>query len=70
MSHITIITYHIKRKLALQCENWKQQQKLISVSLFKQQGNGDFEVISCLFFGRYGRLYTLPTYNFVKIIMI
>ena len=26
---ITIITYHIKRKLALLCGNWKLQQRVI-----------------------------------------
>ena len=39
----------------------------VYVSLLKQQGNSDFEFISVSFSGRYGRLYTLPTYNFIKI---
>ena len=29
MCHVTIITYHIKRKLALLCGNWKLQQRVI-----------------------------------------
>ena len=40
----------------------------IYVSLLKQQGNSDFEFISVSFTSRYGRLYTLPTYSFVKIV--
>ena len=29
MCHVTIFTYHIKRKLALLCGNWILQQRLI-----------------------------------------
>ena len=29
MYHVTIITYHIIQKLALLCENWKLQQRVI-----------------------------------------
>ena len=51
MYHVTIITYHIKRKLALLCGNWKLQQRVIFVyvSLLKQQGISDFKFISVSF---------------------
>ena len=50
MCHFTIIIYHIKRKFALLCGNWKLQQRVIFyVSLLKQQGNSDFEFISVSF---------------------
>ena len=51
MCYVTIITYHIKRKLALLCGNWKLQQRanFVYVSLLKQQGNSDFEFISISF---------------------
>ena len=69
MCHVTIITYHVKRKLALL---WKLETtakgNFVNVSLLKLQGNSNFEFISVRFFGRYGRLYTLPTYSFVKIV--
>ena len=59
----------IKRKLALL---WKLETtakgNFVIVSLLKQQGNSDFEFISVRFSGRYGRLYTLPIYSFVKIV--
>ena len=50
MCHVTIITYHIKRKLALL---WKLETtskgNFVYVSLSKQQGNSDFEFISVSF---------------------
>ena len=51
MYHVTIITYHIKRKLALLCGNWKLQQRVILfMSAYKkQQGNSDFKFISVSF---------------------
>ena len=46
----TIITFHIIRKFALQCEKWKTTANVnfVYVSLLKQQGNCDFESISVL----------------------
>ena len=51
MCHVTIITYHIMRKLALLCGNWKLQQRVIFLCqpIKPQQGNSDFEFISVRF---------------------
>ena len=51
MCHITIITYHIKHNIALQCGNWKQQQRVILLmsAYQKQEENSDFEFISVSF---------------------
>ena len=43
MCHITIITYHIIRKFALQCGNWKRQQRL---SLFMSAYQNNKETVS------------------------
>ena len=71
MCHITIINYHIIRKLVLQCENWKQTAKVnfVYVSLLKQQGNCDFEFISVCFsavtvgYIRYQHTVSLKSYD-------
>ena len=71
MCHITIITYHIMRKLALQCGHWKTTTKgnFVYVSLLKQQGNSDFEFISVRFsavtvgYIRYQHIISLKSYD-------
>ena len=58
--------YHLQYNTKTCITMWKLETtakgNFVYVSLLKQQGNSD-----CQFFGRYGRLYTLQTYSFVKL---